>query len=68
MKDVDELTNAMIKTLDDPSKSAAMGRSGRQIVVEKFSAHSMVEQMQGLYLGLARDKGLLAVSPAENER
>jgi hypothetical protein len=44
-----------------------MGRLGREIVQERFSARAMVRQMQSLYITLLRERGvgLPANLPAE---
>jgi glycosyltransferase involved in cell wall biosynthesis len=52
------LAQAMMEVLGDPSRSRAMGRLGRQIVVDAFSARSMVRQMETLYISLLRERGV----------
>lgn len=57
-KEVAPLAAAIARVADNGERAAEMGRAGRRIVVEKFSAPAMVRQMEGLYLELARGKGL----------
>jgi glycosyltransferase involved in cell wall biosynthesis len=59
-KDPLPLADAMIELLSDPSRGRAMGRLGRQIVVDGFSARSMVRQMETLYVSLLRERGVRA--------
>jgi glycosyltransferase involved in cell wall biosynthesis len=56
-KDPLPLAAAMIEILSDPIRGRAMGRLGRQIVIDGFSARSMVRQMETLYLSLLRERG-----------
>lgn len=51
---VEPLAQAIAGVLADPGQMAAMGRTGRQVVVEHFSARSMVRQMETLYERLMR--------------
>lgn len=46
------LARAVSELLADPDRRAAMGRHGRAVVVEHFSARAMVRQMEQLYLSL----------------
>lgn len=61
----------LAKTIDailaEPKHLREMGRVGRRIVVERFSAMSMVRQMENLYYQLAREAGLPAGREADNE-
>jgi glycosyltransferase involved in cell wall biosynthesis len=59
-RDPEPLARAIGEVLDDPERAREMGRRGRQVVVEHFSAAAMVRQMQDLYLELARDRGVLS--------
>jgi len=56
-KDPLPLADAIAAVLGDGSRGQAMGRLGRQIVVEGFSARSMVRQMETLYLSILRERG-----------
>lgn len=47
------LAQALEDVLGQPDRLLEMGRLGRRIVVDRFSAQSMVRQMESLYLGLA---------------
>lgn len=64
-KDPDALAAAIEEVLRSPAEeTAAMGRLGRQIVLERFSAQAMVRQMEELYVELLRARG--ARVPARN--
>lgn len=52
-KDPEALAQAIEEVLARPNRMREMGRLGRRIVVDEFSAESMVRQMQALYLDLA---------------
>ncbi|HER19885.1 MAG TPA: glycosyltransferase, partial [Chromatiales bacterium] len=56
-RQVAPLARAIEEVLADPEGRREMGRKGRAIVVESFSARSMVRQMEALYERLAREKG-----------
>jgi glycosyltransferase involved in cell wall biosynthesis len=57
-KDPLPLAEALIELLSEPSNGRAMGSLGRRIVVDGFSARSMVRQMESLYLSLLGERGL----------
>jgi L-malate glycosyltransferase len=61
------LADAIDAILSDPQRARRMGRLGREIVLERFSARAMVRQMQSLYITLLRERGvrLPANLPAE---
>jgi glycosyltransferase involved in cell wall biosynthesis len=61
------LAAAIEEILNDPERGKRMGRLGREIVQERFSARAMVRQMQSLYITLLRERGvrLPANLPAE---
>lgn len=61
-KDPLPLADAIASVLGDGSRSQAMGRLGRQIVVDGFSARSMVRQMETLYLSILRERGVQAAA------
>ncbi len=58
-RDPEALAAAILRVLADPARGAAMGREGRRVVVERFSARAMVRQMETLYMQLltARQAG-----------
>jgi glycosyltransferase involved in cell wall biosynthesis len=66
-KEVAPLAAAIEDVLNDPERGRRMGRLGREIVQERFSARAMVRQMQSLYITLLRERGvrLPAHLPAE---
>lgn len=53
---VEPLARAIAEVLADPDGMREMGRAGRAIVVEGFSARSMVRQMEALYEKLVRQR------------
>lgn len=57
-KDPAALAVAIEQVLGDRERARAMGRLGRDIVTQKFSARAMVRQMEDLYLEIATEKGL----------
>jgi glycosyltransferase involved in cell wall biosynthesis len=52
------LASAITDVLGTPGRWAAMGQLGRRIVVEQFSARSMVRQMEDLYASVLRERGV----------
>ena len=64
-KDPDALAAGISEVLAQPARAREMGRLGRRIVVEKFSAHAMVRQMEQLYLDLAVQRGVAVANAAE---
>ena len=64
-KDPDRLAQAIGEILlAPPVQAAAMGRLGREIVVQQFSARAMVHQMEELYTRLLRERGVEAPAVA----
>jgi len=61
-KDPEALAGAIAELLAQPIRAREMGRLGRRIVEEGFSAHAMVRQMEHLYLELAA-RGLALAKP-----
>ena len=54
------LADAIAQMLSAPRETVAtMGRRGRAAVVERFSAHAMVRQMEDLYTHLLQTRGLI---------
>ncbi len=64
-RDPAALAAAIAEVLAQPERAREMGRLGRRIVVDGFSARSMVRQMEELYLNLAAQRGLRASLPVE---
>jgi glycosyltransferase involved in cell wall biosynthesis len=64
-KDPEALAVAIGEVLAQPARAREMGRLGRQIVEDGFSAHAMVRQMEHLYLDLAAQRGLARAGAAE---
>lgn len=64
-KDPEALAVAIGEMLSQPTRAREMGRCGRCIVEEGFSAHSMVQQMERLYLDLLAERGVVAARAAE---
>lgn len=62
-KDPEALATAIIDILAQPLRAHEMGRLGRRIVEEGFSAHAMVRQMEQLYFDLAATHGLALERP-----
>jgi glycosyltransferase involved in cell wall biosynthesis len=60
-KDPEALAVAIGEVLAAPARTREMGRLGRRIVEEGFSAHVMVRQMEERYLGLALQRGVALV-------
>ncbi len=57
-RDCHALAVAMGQVLSAPEKARAMGRLGRSVIEEGFSARSMVRQMEEVYLALAMQQGV----------
>lgn len=51
------LAAAIIDVLAAPQRAREMGRLGRRVVDERFSANAMVRQMEDLYVRLLRQRG-----------
>jgi L-malate glycosyltransferase len=65
-KDPHALAAAIRDILEQPVRAADMGRLGRRIVEERFSARAMVRQMEQLYGDLAAQRGLAVARTAED--
>jgi L-malate glycosyltransferase len=65
-KDPQALAVAIGDLLAQPLRAADMGRLGRCIVEERFSARAMVRQMEQLYGDLAAQRGVAVARAAEN--
>jgi L-malate glycosyltransferase len=64
-KDPEPLAIAISEILGQPARAHEMGRLGRRIVEEGFSAHAMVRQMEQLYLDLAAQHGVALAQAAQ---
>jgi glycosyltransferase involved in cell wall biosynthesis len=64
-RDPDALAAAIGEVLSQPAGAREMGRLGRRLVEENFSAHSMVRQMERLYLELLAARGVATAHAAE---
>lgn len=64
-RDPETLARAIGAVLAEPERAREMGRLGRRIVVDGFSARSMVHQMEELYLNLAVRRGLAVPMAAQ---
>jgi glycosyltransferase involved in cell wall biosynthesis len=64
-KDPEALAAAINEMLAQPARAREMGRLGRRIVEDGFSAHAMVRQMERLYLDLAAAHGLTLANAVE---
>jgi L-malate glycosyltransferase len=64
-KDPEALATAIGEILVQPARAREMGRLGRRIVEESFSAHSMVRQMERLYLELLAERGVRGAPATE---
>lgn len=51
-RDVEALAAGIERVLGDPQRGRQLGVRGRQVVVERYSARSMVRQMEALYTRL----------------
>ena len=52
------LAVAIGEVLAAPARAGEMGRLGRDIVEQRFSAHAMVRQMEDLYVSLLQQRGV----------
>lgn len=64
-KDPEALAAAISEVLAQPVRAREMGRLGRRIVENGFSAHAMVREMEQLYLDLAAQRGVAVARAAE---
>jgi len=62
-KDPHALAVAISDLLEQPARAQEMGRLGRRIVADGFSAHAMVRRMEQLYLDLAVARGVPLAKP-----
>lgn len=54
------LADGIVALLSDPRRAELLGRAGRVRVYPRYAAARLVADVERLYLGLAREKGLLA--------
>ncbi len=59
--EVDELSDALLKLLKDQGLANKMGKEGRKMVSDRFSAKTMVDSIQHLYLEYLERKGIKLV-------
>ncbi len=63
-RDAKLLAGALRFLLENPEQRQAMGQAGREFVRERFSQHRLADDLEHLYVSLARSKGLLPHDPA----
>jgi len=56
--DVEGMAEAIIELLRNPKKAREMGMAGRKAVYPKFSAQTLIANVEGLYAQLLRNGGL----------
>lgn len=56
MKDRAALTSALLDVIEQPERSAAIGRAARQHVVQGFSKNLRITRLEELYQGILRSK------------
>ena len=56
--DQEELAEALIKTLNDKGLAEKMGKAGRKMISENFSADHMAKSIEELYCSLLTTKGI----------
>lgn len=61
MKDRAALTNALLEVIEDPVRSAAVGRAARQHVVNGFSKELRISRLESLYEEILRSKRSAAI-------
>lgn len=64
-RDPEPLARAIVELVEHPQRMREMGGRGRAVVVERFSAQSMVRQMEKLYIELACQRRILSARPVE---
>ena len=55
-RDPEALAAAILRLLAEPAWADALGRSGRRLVVERFSTHAKVNRLEALYARLADEQ------------
>jgi len=56
--DVKGMAEAITELLRNPEKAREMGRKGREVVYPKFAAQTLIANVEQLYSGLLRHRGL----------
>jgi len=59
LNDVRALAAGVVRLAEDASLRARLGRAGRQMCLHRFDWRVMTEQIEQVYLELAREKGIL---------
>ena len=55
-EDFASAADRILRVLRDPIRARAMGRAGRRIVNEKFTADAMIRQLVSIYDGLLESR------------
>jgi len=58
-RDPEALAEGIVSLLRDPERAAALGRAGRDSVYPRHASTRLVDDVERLYLDLAREKGLI---------
>ncbi|MBI1814313.1 MAG: glycosyltransferase [Deltaproteobacteria bacterium] len=66
-KDPVPLAAAIAELLASGDRAVEMGRLGRRVVEERFSAHAMVRQMEDLYVKLLQQRGVVVADEAVSD-
>ncbi|MCK4722968.1 MAG: hypothetical protein KAT75_06675, partial [Dehalococcoidia bacterium] len=56
--DVKGMAEAIIDLLESPKEAREMGMAGRKAVYPKFTAQTLIANVEGLYAELLRQKGV----------
>lgn len=59
-RDPQALADGIVRLLRDPERAASYGQAGRASVFPRHSSTRLIQDVERLYLGLAREKGLAA--------
>jgi glycosyltransferase involved in cell wall biosynthesis len=59
-RDANAIAAGILRFLDNPTWARQVGLAGRSSVIPKYTVSRLVDDMEKLYLELARDKGLAA--------
>ena len=58
LNDIEGLAKAVAWLASDANLRRQLGEQGRELCLERFDWHTMVEQTAGVYRELARQKGI----------